>query len=364
MFRRKPQPQPISTEKILNLLNAVQDPQTGKGIVDLNMVHDVQIEDGNVEFTVAVADPKYPYQKVVDRESRLTLMGADGVKGVKVNWMVNTPASAPTEAVQENEPTIIAVASGKGGVGKSTVAVNLSVALAETGASVGLLDADIYGPNCNIMMGVERPRPSQVKKMAPAENYGVKIMSMGFLVKPDQPLVWRGPMLHSAIREFLQEVEWGELDYLVIDLPPGTGDAQLSLAQTTSLTGGVIVTLPQEVSQADARRGLEMFNQLNVPIIGVVENMSYLALPNGEKMDVFGAGGGKALADAAGVDYIGGIPMDPNVRIGGDAGKPIMVSQPTSEAANAMRQIALDVAARADALKGDQPDAIQIEVIE
>ncbi len=328
------------------------------------MVHDIQIEDGNVEFTVAVADPKYPYQKVVDRESRLTLMGADGVKGVKVNWMVNTPASEPTAAPAESEPTIIAVASGKGGVGKSTVAVNLSVALAETGASVGLLDADIYGPNCNIMMGVERPRPSQVKKMAPAENFGVKIMSMGFLVKPDQPLVWRGPMLHSAIREFLQEVEWGELDYLIIDLPPGTGDAQLSLAQTTTLTGGVIVTLPQEVSQADARRGLEMFNQLNVPIIGVVENMSYLALPNGEKMDVFGAGGGKALADAAGVDYIGGIPMDPNVRIGGDSGTPIMVSQPTSEAANALRQIALDVAARADALRSDQPDAIQIEVIE
>src|SRR5512136_1600157 len=190
----------------------------------------------------------------------------------------------------------IAIASGKGGVGKSTVAVNLAVALAQTGASVGLLDADIYGPNVPTMIGVSRMPPPKNNRLVPAQAFGVKIMSIGFLVPPGQPLIWRGPMLHSAIRQFLADVEWGELDYLVIDLPPGTGDAQLSLAQSIPLSGGLIVTLPQAVSLEDAQRGLEMFRELNVPIMGVVENMSYLELPDGTQMDVFGTGGGEQLA--------------------------------------------------------------------
>jgi ATP-binding protein involved in chromosome partitioning len=214
----------------------------------------------------------------------------------------------------------VAVASGKGGVGKTTVAVNLAVVLAQSGARVGLLDADIYGPNVPLMMGVNgRPQMAD-NKLIPLEAYGVKVMSIGLLLPADQPLIWRGPMLHSAIRQFLSDVAWGELDYLVIDLPPGTGDAGLSLAQSLPLSGGVIVTLPQQVSLDDARRGLEMFRQLNVPILGVVENMSYLELPDGTRMDVFGTGGGERLAKEAGVPFIGAIPMDPAVRSGGGHG--------------------------------------------
>ncbi len=199
----------------------------------------------------------------------------------------------------------------KAGSGKSTVAVNMAVVLAQSGARVGLLDADIYGPNVPTMMGVDRLPPVQGDKLIPAEAYGVKLMSIGFLVKPDQPLIWRGPMLHSAIRQFLTDVDWGELDYLIIDLPPGTGDAALSLAQSLPLSGGVIVTLPQQVSLDDARRGLEMFRQLDVPIFGVVENMSYLELPDGTRMDIFGTGGGERLAREAGVPFIGRHPDGP-----------------------------------------------------
>jgi ATP-binding protein involved in chromosome partitioning len=251
---------------------------------------------------------------------------------------------------------VVAVASGKGGVGKSTVAVNIAVALAQSGAKVGLLDADIYGPNVPTMMGVKRlPPQNNSGKLGPAVAHGVQVMSIGFLVKPGQPLIWRGPMLHSAIRQFLSDVEWDELDYLVIDLPPGTGDAQLSLAQSVPLSGGVIVTLPQSVSLEDARRGLEMFRELKVEILGVIENMSYLELPDGTRMDVFGEGGGEKMAEAAKVPFLGQIPMDPNVRIGGDSGVPVIISHPDSAPARALRALAEQVAARlsVSALQGE-----------
>jgi ATP-binding protein involved in chromosome partitioning len=242
---------------------------------------------------------------------------------------------------------VLAVASGKGGVGKSTVAVNVAVALAQSGAKVGLLDADIYGPNVPTMMGVDHlPPQNQSGKLIPAEAYGVELMSIGFLVKPGQPLIWRGPMLHSAIRQFLSDVEWGELDYLVIDLPPGTGDAQLSLVQSVPLSGSLIVTLPQAVSLEDARRGLEMFRELNVPILGVVENMSYLELPDGTHVDVFGTGGGMNLAEAAKVPFLGQIPMDPSVRQGGDQGAPVVATKPDSASAKALRELSEKIAAK------------------
>jgi ATP-binding protein involved in chromosome partitioning len=273
---------------------------------------------------------------------------------------------APENPSPSAEPIFhhtIAVASGKGGVGKSTVAVNLAVALAKRGARVGLMDADIYGPNVPTMMGLDHLPPPKDNKMTPAEAYGVKVISIGFLVKPGQPLIWRGPMLHSAIRQFVQDVNWGEIDYLIVDLPPGTGDASLSVAQTLSLTGGVIVTLPQQVSLDDARRGLEMFRQLDVPIFGVVENMSYLELPDGSRMDVFGTGGGERLAKEAGVPYIGAIPMDPSVREGGDAGKPVVISHPDSAVAKALFAIAEDVAAKINAAAFQQNSAIPINII-
>ncbi len=213
--------------------------------------------------------------------------------------------------------------------------------------SVGLLDADIYGPNLPTMMGVDQLPPARDNKLIPAEAHGVKLMSIGFLVKAEQPLIWRGPMLHKAIRQFISDVDWGELDYLIVDLPPGTGDAGLSLAQSLALRGGVIVTLPQQVSLDDARRGLEMFRQLDVEILGVVENMSYLELPDGQHLDVFGAGGGARLANEAGVPYLGSIPMDPAVRVGGDAGEPVVISAPDSPVAQALRSIAEQIAERA-----------------
>jgi ATP-binding protein involved in chromosome partitioning len=257
----------------------------------------------------------------------------------------------------------IAVASGKGGVGKSTVAVNLAVVLAKSGARVGLLDADIYGPNIPTMMGVEHLPTAGGEKLIPAQSHGVKLMSIGFLVKPDQPLIWRGPMLHSAIRQFLTDVEWGELDYLVVDLPPGTGDAGLSLAQSMPLSGGLIVTLPQQVSLDDARRGLEMFRQMNVPIFGVVENMSYLDLPDGTRMDIFGSGGGEKLAQESGVPFIGTIPIDPAVREGGDQGVPVVVSNPDSPVAQALNAIALDVAAKVSVAAMQNNDFVPITMI-
>ncbi|GAB4580432.1 MAG: hypothetical protein Fur0022_31730 [Anaerolineales bacterium] len=274
------------------------------------------------------------------------------------------PQSAP-QAPPSTEPVFhhaIAIASGKGGVGKSTVAVNLAVALAQRGARVGLMDADIYGPNIPTMMGLEALPPAQDNKITPAEAYGVKVISIGFLVKPGQPLIWRGPMLHSAIRQFVQDVNWGEIDYLIVDLPPGTGDASLSVAQTLPLSGGVIVTLPQQVSLDDARRGLEMFRQLEVPLFGVVENMSYLELPDGTRMDVFGTGGGERLAREAGIPFIGSVPMDPTVRQGGDTGKPVVISHPTSSVAKALSAIADDVLEKVNASYG-QNDAIPINII-
>jgi ATP-binding protein involved in chromosome partitioning len=228
--------------------------------------------------------------------------------------------------------------------------------LAKSGAKVGLLDADIYGPNIPTMMGVQALPAARDGKLVPAVAYGVELMSIGFLVKPDQPLIWRGPMLHSAIRQFLSDVAWGELDYLVIDLPPGTGDAGLSLAQSLPLSGGVIVTLPQRVSLEDARRGLEMFRQLDVPVLGVVENMSYLDLPDGSRMDIFGSGGGAKLAEETGVSFLGAVPIDPNVRAGGDQGVPVIVSSPDSAVAKALISVAEGIAAQASiaALKAAQ----------
>lgn len=258
---------------------------------------------------------------------------------------------------------VIAIGSGKGGVGKSTVAANIAIVLAQGGARVGLLDADIYGPNLPTMMGVERLPPPSGEKLTPAEAFGVKMMSIGFMVPPEQPLIWRGPMLHSAIRQFITDVDWGPLDFLIVDLPPGTGDAALSLAQSVALTGGVIVTLPQQVSLDDARRGLEMFRQLNVPILGVVENMSYLELPDGSRMDVFGTGGGERLAGAAGVPFLGTVPMDGAVREGGDNGQPVVAAHPDTPVAHALRAVAEKIKARAlETGMQDQP-GISIDVV-
>lgn len=337
----------VTSEAVLAALSKVQEPELHKDLVSLNMVRDIVVDGGEVNFTVMLTTPACPLKSKIEKEAREAVAAIPGVTGVHVKLDANVPSDGRARGILDLPiRNAIAVASGKGGVGKSTVAVNLAVVLAQSGARVGLLDADIYGPNVPTMMGVDRLPAPVGDKLSPALAHGVKLMSIGFLVKPDQPLIWRGPLLHSAIRQFLTDVQWGELDYLVIDLPPGTGDAVLSLAQSLPLSGGVIVTLPQQVSLDDARRGLEMFRQLDIPVFGVVENMSYLELPDGQKMDIFGSGGGERMAREAGVPFIGAIPMDPSVRQGGDNGKPVVVSHPETPVANALRKVAEDVAAK------------------
>ncbi|HEY3345714.1 MAG TPA: Mrp/NBP35 family ATP-binding protein [Anaerolineaceae bacterium] len=335
----------VTQDAVLAALSKVNEPELHRDLVTLHMIRDMQIQQGKVSFTILLTTPACPLRSRIEAEARQAVLAVTGVEAVEIKMDSSVPSDGKSRGLlQLPVKNAVAIASGKGGVGKSTVAVNVAVALARCGAKVGLLDADIYGPNVPTMMGVSHlPQPVD-NKLVPAEAYGVKMMSIGFLVKPGQPLIWRGPMLHSAIRQFLGDVVWGELDYLIIDLPPGTGDAQLSLAQSIPLSGGVIVTLPQQVSLEDASRGLAMFRELSVPVLGVVENMSYLELPDGTRMDIFGSGGGQKLADAAGVPFIGSIPIDAAVREGGDAGKPIVVSHPESPAAIALDGIAQSLA--------------------
>lgn len=354
----------ITQEKVLSALSKVQEPELHKDLVTLNMIKDVVIDGNDVSFTIELTTPACPLRGRIQNEAKDAVMGIAGVNTVNVHLSSRVVTDGKDRGLLGlNTKNVIAVASGKGGVGKSTVSVNLAIALAKTGAKVGLLDADIYGPNVPTMMGVDHLPPPTGEKMTPAEVYGVKLMSIGFLVKPGQPLIWRGPMLHSAIRQFLTDVEWGELDYLVIDLPPGTGDAQLSLAQSIALSGAVIVTLPQDVSLEDATRGLQMFQVLNVPILGVVENMSYLELPDGTKMDVFGSGGGEKLASESGVPFLGTIPLDPSIRKGGDEGKPIVELFPNSAPALALTEIAGKIAASLSVAAFTQKSGVTIKMV-
>ena len=340
----------VTQEVLLDALAKVQDPVLQKDLVSANLVRDIVIDGDTVKLTLILITHVHASKDSLEKAVLDAVIAVDGVETLELDVQVEVPSDGKTRGGGSAQVrNSIAVASGKGGVGKSTVAVNLAVSLAQAGAKVGLLDADVYGPNIPMMMGVERlpAGPGPEGQLTPAEAYGVKLISMGFLVKREQPMIWRGPMLHTAIRQFLEDVEWGDLDYLIIDLPPGTGDVQLSLAQSAPVTGGVIVTLPQEVSLEDARRGLEMFNQLKVDILGIVENMSYLELPGGEKMDVFGSGGGERMAGETNVDFLGVIPLDPAVREGGDTGRPIVISHPEAPVAHALKEITVQVAQKA-----------------
>jgi ATP-binding protein involved in chromosome partitioning len=356
----------MTTDKeILQALSRVQEPELHKDLVTLDMIKDLDVQSGQVNFTIELTTPACPLKDQIRREAEEAVRAVEGVTDVTIVFSSNVPNDGRSRGLIEKPiRNAIAVGSGKGGVGKTTIAVNTSVALAQAGAKVGLLDADIYGPNVPIMMGVDQLPPPQNGRMMPAEAYGVKLISMSFLVKPEQPLIWRGPMLHSAIRQFIADVEWGELDYLIIDLPPGTGDAPLSVSQSLPLSGAVIVTLPQQVSLDDARRGLEMFRTMKVPILGIVENMSFLELADGTKMDIFGEGGAKKLAEEASVPFFGTIPIDPHVREGGDAGVPVIIAHPESNVAVALRSLSEAIAAKISVNAYQQSNVIPIEMID
>ena len=335
----------VTKDQVIDALRQVQDPELRKDLVTLQMIKDVQIDDSHVAFTVELTTPACPLRTQIQKEAEQAVLALEGVETVDVTMGARVPSDDKIKDLAIKN--IIAVGSGKGGVGKSTVAVNLAVALAQCGATVGLLDADIYGPNVPTMMGVDALPPTpQGKKIQPAEAHGVKVMSIGFMVTPGQPLIWRGPMLHSAIKQFLNDVDWGELDYLIIDLPPGTGDVQLSLVQTVPLSGGVIITMPQQVSFDDAARAVSMFKKMEVPILGVVENMSYLQMEDGTLRRIFGEGGGELLAQMAGAPLLGSIPIDENIRVGGDEGAPVVVTDPESSGAQALASLAQSIAAR------------------
>lgn len=346
----------VTETTVMTALSHVQEPELHRDLVTLKMIRDVTIKDGDVSFTIVLTTPACPLRGQIDSEATAAVKAIPGVRDVNIKWDSNVPTDARISGkLKIDVRSTIAVASGKGGVGKTTVAVNLAIALAQAGARVGLMDADIYGPNIPIMLGVEHQRPQTLnEKIVPLEAYGLKLMSMGFLVAPEQAMIWRGPMLHSAIRQFLSDVEWGSLDYMVIDLPPGTGDAQLTLAQTLPLTGSVVVATPQDVALSDVVRGVSMFKRLDVPVLGVVENMSYFLCPHcGERTDIFDHGGAHRMADKLGVPFLGEIPLDPKIRLGGDTGLPVTITEPESALGQAFTNVAQLVAAKVSVLNAE-----------
>ena len=347
----------LTPDAILDVLRPVQDPELRKSLVELNMIRNVVVTGEDVAFTLVLTTPACPLREFIVDECKEAVRSLGIVGQIDVDVTAETPqfvSSLPDKRGIEGVRNIVAVTSGKGGVGKSTVSANLAVALAKTGARVGILDADIYGPNMPMMLGLQG-QPVEVKKnaageetMYPVENHGVKLVSMSFLIDPDQPVIWRGPMLNAIIRRFLYDVAWGELDYLIVDMPPGTGDAQLTLAQAVPIAGAVIVTTPQPVALHDARKGLKMFEQLGVPILGIVENMTYFIPPDmpEKRYDLFGSGGGERTAQELGIPVLGTVPMEIQLRQQSDSGQPIVVSNPESESAKALTAIAKTVAGK------------------
>ena len=339
----------LTPEAIFDVLRTVQEPELGRDIVTLNMVKDLAIDGQNVAFTIELTTPACPLKDEIERNVNAAVRSI-GVEDVAITWgaMVRRAAPARPEQLIPGVKNVIAVASGKGGVGKSTVAVNLAVALARAGASVGLLDADITGPNVPLMLGITgQPTATSAGKIAPLVRHGVKVISIQFFVPEGQPIVWRGPLVGGAIQQFLRDVDWGDLDYLIIDEPPGTSDAQLTLAQAIPISGTLLVTTPQDVALLDVEKALAMLARMNVPVIGIVENMSAFICPHcGEATEIFGRGGGERFAAKHGIEFLGGIPLDITVRQGGDAGIPVVAQREPGPAAIALEALARTVAAR------------------
>src|SRR5688572_22300797 len=341
---------PLDKDSVLNALRVVVDPDIRRDIVSLGFVKDLSIDGGRVAFTIELTTPACPVKEQLRSQAVGAVQALPGVTQVDAQMTAKVRSASAPETGKPPLPgvkNVIAVGAGKGGVGKTTVAVNLALALARCGSRVGLLDGDIYGPNVPIMLGLQAQLTTDGKQIVPAEKYGVQVVSIGFMTQDDAPIIWRGPMLHGAIQQFFREVAWKDLDYLIVDMPPGTGDVALSLSQTVPVVGAIVVTTPQQVSLADSRRAIRMYQKLNIPPIGIVENMSYYSCPNcHHEADIFGHGGGEALAADMGVPFLGRLPVYQPIREGSDTGVPLVVAEPVSAAARAFLTVAERTAAQ------------------
>jgi ATP-binding protein involved in chromosome partitioning len=345
---------------ILEALKVVQDPDLHRDIVSLGFIKNLDISAGRVSFSIELTTPACPVKDQMRDQARAAVLALPGVTDVNINMTASVRSSglggeggrAPVPGVKN----IIAVGAGKGGVGKTTVAVNLAIALAKAGSRVGMIDADIYGPNVPIMLGMKSQLTTDGQKILPAEKYGLQVISMGFMTADDAPIIWRGPMLHGALQQFFREVKWADLDYLVVDMPPGTGDVALTLGQTVPVAGAIVVTTPQQVSLADTRRAVAMYKKLNIPTLGIVENMSYFVCPQcSHESDIFGKRGGERMADELGIPFLGGIPIYQPIREGGDTGVPLLISEPDAPAAKAIVEVAAKAAAQISIAAYRQP---------
>lgn len=354
----------ITEQAVLEALKQIKDPDLHKDVVTLGFIQDLAINGGDVSFRFVMTTPACPVRDSFEAQAVEFVSAIEGVTNVAVKMDAQVPQGrgVANNVAIPGVKNIIAVSSGKGGVGKSTVAVNLAVSLAQDGAKVGLMDADVYGPNVPMMLGVGHKQPEVGERgLIPLEAHGIKMISMAVLQPGDKPFIVRGPILHGIVRQFLTDVAWGELDYLVVDMPPGTGDVQLSLAQLVPVQGAVLVTTPQEVSLADVRRALRMFEQVAVPVLGVVENMSYFIAPDtGNRYEIFGKGGGRKLSDQYGVPFLGEVPLGMEVREAGDTGTPVVISQPDSPQSKAFRAVAEEVA-RYVSIEAMKPELVVLQ---
>ncbi len=356
----------VEHASVLEALKVVRDPDLNRDIVSLGFIKDLKIEGGRVAFTIELTTPACPVKDQMRDQSRAAVMQVPGVSAVDVHMGARVREAVGADGTRHSVPgvkNVIAVGAGKGGVGKTTVAVNLAIALARCGSRVGIIDADMYGPNVPIMLGMKTELITDGQKIVPAEKYGLQVISMGFLTGDDAPIIWRGPMLHGALQQFFREVAWTNLDYLVIDLPPGTGDVVLSLSQTVPVAGAIVVTTPQQVSLADTRRAVAMYKKLNIPTLGIIENMSYFVCTNcHHEADIFGHGGGAQLAADLGIPFVGRLPIYQPIREGSDAGVPLMISEPDSPAGRAFIAAAERTAAQVSIASYNRP-TIQLTVV-
>ncbi len=357
---------PLEQASVLDALKVVRDPDLQRDIVTLGFIKNLKIDGGHVAFTIELTTPACPVKDQMRDQARAAVQQLAGVTSVDVQMTARVREAVGADGTRQMVPgvkNVIAVGAGKGGVGKTTVAVNLALALAKSGGRVGIIDADIYGPNVPIMLGLKTQLTTDGQKIVPAEKYGLQVISMGFLTGDDAPIIWRGPMLHGALQQFFREVAWTNLDYLVVDLPPGTGDVVLSLSQTVPVAGAIVVTTPQQVSLADTRRAVAMYKKLNIPTLGIIENMSYFACTEcHHEADIFGHGGGEKMADELSIPFIGRLPIYQPIREGSDSGVPLMISEPESPAGKAFMAAAERAAAQVSIASFNRP-TIQLTVV-